>query len=224
MAALAGSNTPRCFAAVSSWAGLAASSGAGSGAATRAGLAVAGTCALRCRRAATQRSVHEMESLQYQRMSAHAWPPSGTSKPSGRAMPHNEHCATSSGRSWSRCAAVGGSADARRGLPGSCSDPVPRDLVKTDEACEAMSPPRGTLVTRRPDLLAKPGRPARESAGKLAHTKPARGWAKLAHTKPAYLRYPPRFARLKAKSQNHPILTSSPVASRVPPSPGVTAA
>lgn len=41
--------------------------------------------------AVVQRSVHDMASLQYQRTSAHAWPPSGTSRPSGSAMPHMEH-------------------------------------------------------------------------------------------------------------------------------------
>jgi len=42
-------------------------------------------------RAVVQRSVHDRASLQYQRTSAHAWPPSGTSRPSGSAMPHMEH-------------------------------------------------------------------------------------------------------------------------------------
>ena len=38
--------------------------------------------------AVVQRFVHDMASLQYHRMSAHAWLPSGTKRPSGSAMPH----------------------------------------------------------------------------------------------------------------------------------------
>ncbi len=69
----------------------------------------AGVCASRGGRAVVQRSVHDLASLQYQRMSAHAWPPSGTSKARGSAMPHMAHSAASSGRS-SRRAVTGGSA------------------------------------------------------------------------------------------------------------------
>jgi len=62
--------------------------------------------------AVVQRSVHDLASLQYQRMSAHARPPSGTSRASGSAMPHMAHSATSSGRRF-RCAAACGPASAR---------------------------------------------------------------------------------------------------------------
>ena len=65
-------------------------------------------CARRGGPAVVQRSVHDSASLQYQRMSVHAWPPSGTSRPSGRAMPHKEHWVTSSRRSRSRCVGAGG--------------------------------------------------------------------------------------------------------------------
>jgi hypothetical protein len=41
-----------------------------------------------------QRSVHALASLQYQRTSAHAWPPSGTIRPSGSSMLHSAHLAT----------------------------------------------------------------------------------------------------------------------------------
>jgi hypothetical protein len=41
-----------------------------------------------------QRSVHALASLQYQRRSAHAWPPSGTIRPSGSSMLHSAHLAT----------------------------------------------------------------------------------------------------------------------------------
>ena len=43
------------------------------------------------RRAPVQRSVQDLASLQYQWTSSHASPPSGTSRPSGSAMPHREH-------------------------------------------------------------------------------------------------------------------------------------
>jgi hypothetical protein len=81
----------------------------------------------------------DLASLQYQRMSAHAWPPSGTSKASGSAMPHMAHSAASSGRS-SRRAAAGGSATAGSGPAGCCSGLVSCDVLTADEACGAMTP------------------------------------------------------------------------------------
>jgi hypothetical protein len=64
-----------------------------------------------CRgRLAVQRSVHDLASLQYQRMSTQAWPPSGTIRPVGSAIPHNEHWADGKGRCRSsRCVAIDGS-------------------------------------------------------------------------------------------------------------------
>ena len=57
---------------------------------------------------AVQRSVHDLASLQYQRMSAQACPPSGTIRLSGSSMPHSEHWAGCDGRGWSlRCRAIG---------------------------------------------------------------------------------------------------------------------
>ena len=71
--------------------GLADGIGAGIGAGGGARLAGVGAiCGCRGR-LAVQRSVHDLASLQYQRMSAHAWPPSGTIRPVGSAIPHNEH-------------------------------------------------------------------------------------------------------------------------------------
>ena len=66
-------------------------SGTASPAPARAWPRSAGMTARPGGRAVVQRSVHDMASLQYQRTSAHAWPPSGTSRPSGSAMPHMEH-------------------------------------------------------------------------------------------------------------------------------------
>jgi hypothetical protein len=80
-------------------------SGAGSPGAAMAVPGTAGIC--RGGRAVVQRSVHDLASLQYQRMSAHAGPPSGTSRPSGSAVPHRVHWAISSGRSRSRCEGAG---------------------------------------------------------------------------------------------------------------------
>ena len=170
----------------------------------------AGVCARPGGRAVVQRSVHDFASLQYQRMSAHAWPPSGTSRPSGSAMPHMEHWAASSGRSRSRRVAAGCSASARRGPAGRCSGPVPGDTVVTDETCGAMIPPRGTPVTRLPAPCTKPGtaagdvdRQARSYQARswwaarsyqarswwAARSYQARSWlAKLAHTKPVHPR------------------------------------
>ena len=61
-----------------------------------------------CRgRLAVHRSVHDLASLQYQRMSAQAWPPSGTIRPVGSAIPHSEHWADGKGRCRSsRCVAI----------------------------------------------------------------------------------------------------------------------
>jgi hypothetical protein len=122
--------------------------------------------------AAVQRSVHDMTSLQYQRMSEHAWPPSATSRPSGSAMPHKQHWATWGGHRRSHCVAGGGSADSRRGPAGSSPGPVSGDIVVTAEACEAMIPPRGTQVTRPLAHLQGPAGPLVTSSGKLSHTKP----------------------------------------------------
>ena len=47
-------------------------------------------CALPGGWAVVQRFVHDMASLQYHWMSAHAWLPSGTKRPSGSAMPHKD--------------------------------------------------------------------------------------------------------------------------------------
>jgi hypothetical protein len=66
-------------------------SGTASPAPAKASLEAVGVCARPGGRAVVQRSVHDMASLQYQRMSAHAGPPSGTNRPSGSAMPHMEH-------------------------------------------------------------------------------------------------------------------------------------
>jgi len=156
-----------------------APSGAGSPASAKALSGVAGMYARLGGRAVVQRSVHDLASLQYQRMSAHAWPPSGTSRPIGSAMPHREQWATSNGRRRSSpCAAAR-----------SCSGPLARNLVVTDEACGAMIPPRGTLVTRPPGpSFPKPGRPTRD-VNRQARSYQARSWyAKLAHTKPAHQR------------------------------------
>ena len=177
----------------------AVASGAASRAPATAVPGTAGVCAGPGGRAVVQRSVHDRASLQYQRMSAHAWPPSGTSRPSGSAMPHMEQWATSSGRSRSRRVAAGGSASARRGLTGCCSGRIPGDTVVSDESCGAMIPPRGTPVTRPPALGTKPGtaagdvdRQARSYQARswwAARSYQARSWsAKLAHTKPAHPR------------------------------------
>ena len=176
-----------------------ASSGAGSPAPATAVPGAVGVCARPGGRAVVQRSVHDLASLQYQRMSAHAWPPSGTSRPSGSAMPHMEHWAASSGRSRSRRVAAGGSASARRGPAGRCTGPVPGDSARTDEACGAMIPPCRTRVTRPPVLCTKPGmaagdvdRQARSCQARswwAARSYQARSWlAKPAHTKPAHPR------------------------------------
>ena len=66
-------------------------SGTASPAPAKASLEAVGVCARPGGRAVVQRSVHDMASLQYQRLSAHAGPPSGTNRPSGSAMPHMEH-------------------------------------------------------------------------------------------------------------------------------------
>ena len=56
---------------------------------------------------AVHRSVQDLASLQYQRMSAQACPPSGTIKPIGRVMPHSEHWADCNWRRRSlRCLAI----------------------------------------------------------------------------------------------------------------------
>ena len=72
-------------------------------------------------RRAVQRWVHAWASLQYQRRSAQAWPPSGTSRPSGSSMPHSAQRAT---------------CKARRPPPCCCVDAA-------DERSAAMVPPRG---------------------------------------------------------------------------------
>jgi len=78
----------------SSWApSTSAGTGLLAGIGASAGARLAGVGAIcGCRgRLAVQRSVHALASLQYQRMSAQAWPPSGTIRPVGSAIPHNEH-------------------------------------------------------------------------------------------------------------------------------------
>jgi hypothetical protein len=115
-----------------------APSGACSSAPAKALPLAVGVCSRPGVQAAVQRFVHDMASLQYHRISAHACPPSGTSRPSGSAMPHNEHCATSSARSRLRRVAVGRSVSAGAGLTGSCSRPVSRYTGVTDEADWAM--------------------------------------------------------------------------------------
>ena len=72
--------------------GLRSPAGAGplavTGAAGRARLGEVGAmCGCRGR-LAVQRSVHDLASLQYQRMSAQAWPPSGIIRSVGSMMPH----------------------------------------------------------------------------------------------------------------------------------------
>ena len=67
---------------------------------------VGAMCACRGR-LAVHRSVHDLASWQYQRMSAQAWPPSGTSRSVGSAIPHSEHWADGTGRfRSSRCVAI----------------------------------------------------------------------------------------------------------------------
>jgi hypothetical protein len=96
--------------------------------------------------ASVQRSVHDLTSLQYQRMSSHAPPPSGTSRPSGCVTPHIKHSATSSGRRrWSLCSAgAAGSDGASRRPTGNGSGCLTWGVAIADEACRAMTPPRGT--------------------------------------------------------------------------------
>jgi hypothetical protein len=114
------------------------------------------------RRAVVQRSVHDLASLQYQRISAHARPPSGTSRPSGSAMPHKEHWAASNGRGRWRCVTVDDSADARQELIGSCSGPASGDIVVADETCGAMVPPAEALCHAAAALFIEPGQLARD--------------------------------------------------------------
>ena len=124
-----------------------------------------------------QRSVHDLASLQYQRTSAHASPPSGTSRPIGSAMPHREHCATSNGRRrLASCAAAGESAGATRGVTGSCSGSLASDLVTTDEAGGAMVPPRGTLVTGRPAFVCRTQDNRLATLMRQARSYQARSW------------------------------------------------
>jgi hypothetical protein len=65
---------------------------------------------------AVHRSVHDLASLQYQRMSAQACPPSGIIRLIGSVMPHSAHCAD---RNWPRrslrCLAI--------------DEPTPRDML-----------------------------------------------------------------------------------------------
>jgi hypothetical protein len=139
-----------------------------------------------CCRAVVQRSVQDLTSLQYQRMSAHAWLPSGTRRPSGSVTPHMEHPATSSGRSPpSSGSGAGEFTGASQGLGGSGSGCLTCCKVSTDVASDAMTPPRGTGHEGLPG----PGTAARGSARDSylqARSYQARSWvAKLAHTKPA---------------------------------------
>jgi NAD(P)-dependent dehydrogenase (short-subunit alcohol dehydrogenase family) len=114
-------------------------------------------------RAVVQRSVQDLASLQYQRMSAHAWPPSGTSRPSGSATPHKAHWAASSGRRRaSPGPAAAPSAGTSRGPAGSGSGCRAGGIVTTDEACGAMNPPRGTRSRASLPPARRPGRSARD--------------------------------------------------------------
>ncbi len=95
---------------------------------------------------AVQRSVHDLASLQYQRMSAQACPPSGTIRSSGNAMPHSEHWVDCVGRGWSlRCRAIGAPPKAREMLvhrksATSSGAPAGRTAV-ADGAYAAIVPP-----------------------------------------------------------------------------------
>jgi len=79
-----------------------------------------------------QRSVHALASLQYQRRSAHAWPPSGTIRPSGSSMLHSAHLAT-------------------------CKEPRPSSRSRVDAADDSSAainpsprtPPRDALASRQ---------------------------------------------------------------------------
>jgi hypothetical protein len=97
---------------------------------------------------AVQRSVHDLASLQYQRMSAQAWPPSGTSRPVGSPIPHNEHWADGKERlRSSRCVAIDESPHANGlliGLPPALRTPstgAPAVLVRR---MRPLFLPRGT--------------------------------------------------------------------------------
>jgi hypothetical protein len=141
-------------------------------------------------RAVTQRSVHDLTSLQYQRTPSHELPPSGISRPSGRAAPHKEHSATSNGRRRFPPSPVGdGSAGTDRGSTGNCSGCLTWGIATIDETCGAMTPPRGTgREAARSSFPVVRTAGWRHESGKLAHTQ-ARSWlAKLAHTKPAHPR------------------------------------
>src|SRR5208282_3749201 len=79
--------------------------GAGSGSAGSR-VPAAAVSAAGARRFDVQRWVHDLASLQYQRRSAHASPPSGTISPIGCSRPHREHFATCNARVLLlRCAA-----------------------------------------------------------------------------------------------------------------------
>ena len=139
-----------------------------------------------CGWAVVQRSVQDLTSLQYQRMSAHAWLPSGTSRASGSVTPHMEHPATSSGRSpFSPGSGAGDFTGASQGLGGSSSGCLTCCRVSTDVASDAMTPPRGTGHEGAPGAGTAARRSARDSYLQ-ARSYQARSWvAKLAHTKPA---------------------------------------
>ena len=111
---------------------------------------------------AVQRSVHDLASLQYQRMSAQACPPSGTIRSSGNAMPHSEHWVDCDGRGWSlRCLAIGA---AIRESRGACNTrPGPPLACVAREATEAAAEPRSN-----------PGLDHRRSRGRQAHTRRCR--------------------------------------------------
>jgi hypothetical protein len=107
-------------------------------------------------RAAIQRSVHDLTSLQYQRTPSHELPPSGTSRPSGRAAPHREHSATSNGRRRFPPSPVGdGSTGTGRGFTGTCSGCLTWGIATIDETCGAMTPPRGTGHEAAPVLVSR---------------------------------------------------------------------
>jgi hypothetical protein len=103
--------------------------------------------------------VHDLASLQYQRMSAQACPPSGTIMPIGSAMPHNEHWADCDWRRRSlRCLAIDAPRPRKmlvyRKSASSSAAPAGNTAV-ADEAYAAMVPPR-EQKSSRPSALFRP--------------------------------------------------------------------
>lgn len=82
---------------------------------------------------AVHRSVHDLASLQYQRMSAQAYPPSGTIMPIGSAMPHSEH--------WADCGWR------RRSLRRLAIDaPRPRQMLVHRKSASSSAAPAGSTA------------------------------------------------------------------------------